>query len=145
MYTDPIADMLTRVRNAQMVKKSEVILPYSKVKFNIAKLLEAEKWLGKVEVLEPQVATVAKNKNEKEKENKFKSLKIEIKYEDKSPKIQSLKRISKPGRRIYVNKEEIPVVRNNYGLAVISTSKGLMVGKQAKKEGLGGEVVCEVY
>ena len=152
--TDPIADMLTRIRNAQMVKKTEVVLPYSKLKFNIASLLTKEGWLGKVEVLEPLLAKNVKAKNIKEKNAKFKQLKIEIKYNRvksleghvaSEPKISSLKRISKPGRRIYVGKDEMPVVLNNYGIAVISTPKGLMTNKQAKKEGVGGEVLCEVY
>jgi len=153
--TDPIADMLTRIRNAQMVKKTEVVLPYSKLKLNIANLLSTEGWLGKVEVLEPLSAKNVKAKNTKDKNAKFKQLKIEIKYNHvkspsgdhvaSKPKILSLKRISKPGRRVYVGKDEMPIVQNNYGIAVISTPKGLMTNKLAKKEGLGGEIICEIY
>lgn len=143
--TDPISDMLTRVRNAQMVKKPEVVLPYSKLKFNIAKLLEKETWLGKIEVLEPLLDKNVKAKNIKDKNAKFKQLKIEIKYDGDKPKISSLKRISKPGRRVYAGKGEMPIVLNNYGIAVISTPKGLMTNKQAKKQGVGGEIICEIY
>jgi small subunit ribosomal protein S8 len=141
MYTDPIADMLTRFRNAQSVKKPEVILPYSKLKNNIARLLEKEGWFGKVEILEPEVLSSIN----KEKQTKFKQLKIQIKYNNNEPKITSLKRVSKPGQRVYVKKDEIPVVLNNFGIAVISTPKGLMTNKTAKKEGFGGEVICEIY
>lgn len=143
--TDPIADMLTRIRNAQLVKKTEVFLPYSKIKHNIAKILENEKWLGQVEVVEPQLKeTTGKNINNVVV-SKFKQLRIEIKYEKGQPKISSIQRVSKPGRRIYASKDEMPVVLNNYGVAIISTSKGLMTNKQAKKTGVGGEIICEVY
>ncbi len=162
MHTDPIADMLTRIRNAQMVKKPEVVLPYSKIKYNIAKLLSDEGWLGKVEVLEPLLEQDIKTKNKKNISNKtasdnrkFKQIKIEIKYDFvktagddykiSRPKITSLKRISKPGHRVYVSKDKLPVVLNNYGIAIISTPKGLMTNKQARREGVGGEVICEIY
>ncbi len=135
MHSDPIADMLTRIRNAQAVKKETVILPYSKLKFNIAKILETEKWLGKVEKIEP-----ALNKN-----TKFNQLKIKLLYNNNLPRIDKLNRVSKPGCRIYVSKDNLPIVLNNYGISIISTSKGLMTNKQAKKENLGGEVICEVY
>lgn len=132
MYTDPIADMLTRIRNAQAVKKAEVVLPYSKYKYNVAKLLEQEGWFGKVEEVEQE-------------NSKFKQLKIQIVYNNNSPKITSLDRVSKPGQRVYAKKDAMPVIQNNFGIAVISTPKGLMTNKQAKKAGLGGEVVCKVY
>lgn len=173
MHTDPIADMLTRIRNAQMAKKTEIVLPYSKIKFNIAKILAREGWVGKVEVLEPQLFKNTKActslgpepsanlslraegrprgdesllaSRSKEKNAKFNQLKIRLLYKGQKPKITQIKRISKPGRRIYVSKDKLPVVLNNYGIAIISTSKGLMINKEAKKEGMGGEVVCEVY
>ena len=145
MHTDPIADMLTRIRNAQMIKKSEVTLPYSKLKLNIVKLLESEKWLGKVEILEPQLESNAKAKNQKDIDAKFKQIKIEILYNNKEPKITNIKKISTPGQRVYAGKDEMPVVLNNYGISVVSTSKGLMTNKQAKKENIGGEILCEVY
>ena len=135
--TDPIGDMLTRIRNAQAVKKSEVVLPMSKIKFAIAQILEKEGMLSKVEIEEGGVG----NKNDK-----FKKIKLVLKYK-KSGKsfISSIKRISKPGLRIYVKKDELPRVLNNFGIAIISTPKGVMTNKVARKKGLGGEVLCEVY
>jgi len=145
MMTDPISDMLTRIRNAQMVKKAEVVLPYSKLKLNILKLLEEEGWLKKVEIKEPSIAGVTK-KIGKEKIAKFKELKADIVYDNQGkPKIKSLKRVSSPGKRIYVTKENLPKVLNGWGMAVISTSKGILTDKQARKQGLGGEVICEIY
>ena len=145
MHTDPIADMLTRIRNAQKVKKTEVVLPYSKIKFNVVKILQDEKWLGRVEKLEPQLPDNVKAKNRRDKDSKFYQLKIGLLYKDNLPKITSLKRISKPSRRIYVSRDKMPTVLNNYGMSIVSTSKGLMTNKQAKKEGVGGEILCEVY
>ena len=88
--TDPIADMLTRIRNAQMVKKTEVILPYSKLKFNIARLLEKESWLGKVEQIEPQEILKTRAKNRKDKDARFKQIKIKLLYQDNQPKITNI-------------------------------------------------------
>ncbi len=134
--TDPIADMLTRVRNALMVKKTEVILPYSKIKFALAKILEQEKWIKNAEIF-----------GLGDEEKKFsKQIKIVLKYnEDNQPAIGTIKRISKPGRRIYVKKEKIPRVLNGFGINILSTSQGLMVDHEAKEKGLGGEIICEVY
>lgn len=127
--TDPIADMLTRIRNAAMVKKADVLVPYSKIKFAIAKILEKEKYIQGVETVE----------------NNFKYLKLNLRYEDKKSPITKLRRVSKSGRRVYVSKEDLPRVLNGYGFAIISTSKGLMTNNEAKHVGLGGEVICEVY
>ncbi len=145
MHTDPIADMLTRIRNAQAVGKEYVICPYSKIKFALANLLKDEGWIEYVDRVPayklPRKECVKygiKNKN-------FEYIKIGIKYEHGQPKIKSIRRISKPGRRIYVKKDELPYVRNDRGIAVISTPKGLMTNKQARKEGIGGEYICEVY
>lgn len=139
--TDPIADMLTRIRNSLSVNKYEVVLPMSKIKLEIAKILEREGWVRSVEVI--------KGENDKAKKSKttvFDSIKIVLKYKKSGkPAISLIKRISKPGLRIYVNKEELPVVLNNLGVAIISTSKGLMTSKEARKNGLGGEVICELY
>lgn len=130
--TDPIADMLTRIRNALAVKKPEVLIPFSKVKFNVAKILKHEDYIADLELQE-------------EKKDK-KQILIKLKYnENGQPAIVGLKRISKPGRRLYAGKDELPVVLNNLGIAIISTSRGLMTNQQAKKEGLGGEIICEVY
>jgi len=133
--TDPIADMLTRVRNALAVRKPEVVLPFSKVKMSLAEILQKEGFVKKTEKID------AGNGNDK-----FSQIKIVLKYlGPKEPAITSLKRVSKPGRRVYAGKDELPIVLNNLGIAVISTSRGLMTNKEARKAGLGGEVVCEIY
>lgn len=128
--TDPIADMLTRIRNAVAVKKPEVVLPYSKLKFNVAKILELEQYVGKVEKI---------------KNGKFDELKIELKYTEKGPAIRHIKRLSTPGQRIYSAGKELPHVLNGYGLAIISTSKGIMTNKEAKRQNIGGELICEIW
>jgi small subunit ribosomal protein S8 len=127
--TDPISDMLTRIRNAVLAKKAEVVVPFSRIKFEIAKILENEKFIEGAQSLE--------------KENQFK---IILKYDAGSePIIRNLKRISKPGQRVYTAKENLPKVLGGLGIAIISTSEGLMTAKEAKKRGLGGEVICEIY
>ena len=135
--TDPIADMLTRIRNAQAVNKKTVVLPMSKIKYNIAKILAQNGWVEKVEIVK-----VAAKKNGGQG---FNDLKIELKYRNGQPAISSLKKISTPGRRVYANKTELPRVLNNLGIAIISTSRGLLTNKEAKKQGVGGEVICEIY
>lgn len=134
---DPIADMFTRIRNASAVKKSEIVLPLSKLKFEIAKILETEGWVKKAEI-------IAGGLNGRH--NNFDQLQIQLKYhKNGKPQISSIKRISRPGLRIYVSKDEIPTVLNNFGIAIISTSRGLMTNKQAKKDHIGGEVLGEIY
>ena len=135
--TDPIADMLTRIRNASAVKKREVVLPMSKVKHNIAQILEQEGWVAKVEII--------KSQGEKNNSFVFDELKIVLKYKNDKSTISSLKRISKPGCRVYVNKDKLPRVLNNLGIAIISTPLGVMTNKEARKKGVGGEVICEIY
>jgi len=132
--TDPIADMLTRIRNAAKVKKAEVFVPFSKMKLEIAKILKREGFIADIEEIKPETEGF-----------KFGGLNLVLKYEDGVSVITTINKISSPGRRIYVSKTELPVVVNDYGLAIVSTSKGIMTNKQAKKAGLGGEVVCEVY
>lgn len=134
--TDPIADMLTRIRNAQAVNKKTVALPMSKIKYSIAKILAQNGWVEKVEIMK-----VAAKKNSS---SSFNEIKIELKYRNGQPAISSLKKISTPGRRVYANKNELPRVLNNLGIAIISTSKGLLTNKEAKKQGVGGEVICEI-
>jgi small subunit ribosomal protein S8 len=135
---DPIADMLTRIRNAQAVKKESVVMPMSKIKFNIGKILEKEGWVGKLEVIKSDV--------QKNSSARFDELKLVLKYDAQGKSlITSIKRISKPGLRIYVSKDRLPRVLNNLGIAIISTPSGLMTNKEAKKKGLGGEVLCEIY
>jgi len=113
-----------------MAKKSEVLVPYSKLKLALAKILEKEGYFAKVEVVEDQA----------------KQIKIDLKYlNNKIPAIKSIKKISKVGQRIYVGSVEIPRVLNDFGVAILSTSKGVMTGREAKKLGVGGELICEVY
>ena len=128
--TDPISDMLTRIRNAQAVKKPEVVLPLSKIKFNMAKILEKEGYIGEIK---------------KEKAN-YGQIRIILKYDEEGQSvIKNLKRISKPGMRIFVSKDKLPRVLSGLGIAIISTSQGLMTNKEARKRGMGGEVLCEIY
>lgn len=126
--TDPIADMLTRIRNAIAVRKKDLELPHSNLKFQIADLLRREGFLGAVE----KTGTPPK-------------LHINLKYSDKEPAIRSIKRISKPGKRVYAASTELPRVLSDMGIAVISTSAGILTNKEARKRKLGGEVICEVY
>ncbi|HTH72103.1 MAG TPA: 30S ribosomal protein S8 [Candidatus Pristimantibacillus sp.] len=128
--TDPIADMLTRIRNAINVRKSEVIMPHSKLKQSVAELLKDSGFLTDVKVVD---ATIGK------------SLKIVINPGDESARITEIVRLSKPGRREYTNVKEIPAVKHGRGVVIISTSKGMMTGAQAKKNGVGGELICKVY
>jgi len=131
MITDPIADMLTRIRNAQAVRKSEVLIPFSKLKFELAKILKHEDYIQELEKIE---------------EAKFPQLKIVLKYDqNKLGVISNIKRISKPGKRIYVSKNNIPSVLNNLGIMIISTSNGLMTNKEARRKGIGGEILCELW
>jgi len=139
--TDPIADMLTRIRNRLRAKSPELILPYSKIKFGIAEILAREGWIGKAKVID-----IKKSVSSKGTPAKFKQLKIILKYDkDKSPAIRTLKRISKPGRRVYIKKNKIRPVLNGFGMAILSTSQGLVTDKEARKKGLGGEVICEIW
>jgi small subunit ribosomal protein S8 len=135
--TDPIADMLTRIRNASSVGKQETVVPMSKVKYAVAQILERENWIQKVEVEEI---------DGKKEGVKFSQLKIFLRYK-KSGKsvINSLQKVSKPGLKIYVGKDELPKVLNDFGIAVISTPQGVMTNKEARKKGIGGEVLCKIY
>ena len=131
--TDPIADMLTRIRNANMVSLTEVDMPSSKLKIELAKLLKAEGYVEDYNVIA------------KEGTN-FKTLKISLKYDEKSkPVISNLKRVSKPGLRNYCKAKDIPQVLGGMGIAIISTSKGLLTDRKARKENVGGEVLCYVW
>ncbi len=126
--TDPIADMLTRIRNALMAKKPEVIIPYSKIKIAIAKILEKENFVSKVDVVT----------NKKKRRS-------EIKINLKEQKIHELKRISKPGCRVYIKANEIKKIKSGKGILIVSTSRGIMTGHEAKKRKLGGEVIAEIW
>jgi len=128
--TDPITDMLNRIRNAQAVNHPTVDIPFSKIKFQIAQILAREGFVEKVE---------------KKGRKTRKIIRITLKYIDGIPFISGLKRISKPGQRIYLSKGKIKKVKGGYGIAIISTSKGLMTDKEARKAKIGGEVICEVW
>jgi small subunit ribosomal protein S8 len=127
MTTDPIADMLTRIRNGINSGKTEIIVPYSKLKASIAEILQANGYLGKV--------TVAQD-------GTFKQLALQLNG-DSQP--ESLVRVSKPGRRIYAKANEIPSVRTGKGIVILSTPAGIMTGKEARTKGVGGELICKVY
>lgn len=138
--TDPIADMLTRIRNAFAVKKQEVVLPYSRFKFDLAKVFEKKKKIKKVEIVK-----IILDKESK-KESKFKQIKLVLVYDqDGEPTMKMIKRISTPGQRIYVKRDRIPFVLNGLGFCVLSTSHGLMTGNDARKKKLGGELICEIW
>jgi len=128
--TDPIADMLTRIRNAIAVRKSEVSLPHSNLKESVARLLQASNFIDGVSVSDAPVG---------------KTLIVTINGEDSNARISEIVRLSKPGRRYYVSSQDIPTVKRGRGVIIISTSKGLMTGEQAKTEKVGGELICKVY
>ncbi len=131
--SDPTADMLTRIRNAVMVRHDYVLVPSSKLKLSIAKILKQEGFIRDYEVVK------ARGKAERQ-------IKIYLKYtEDNEPVISGLERVSKPGLRVYVKRKEIPRVYGGLGIAILSTPKGIMTGRQAYKQGLGGELLCYVW
>ncbi|MFH1253333.1 MAG: 30S ribosomal protein S8 [Candidatus Uhrbacteria bacterium] len=129
MLTDPISDMLTRLRNAQAVRKFEITFPFSKIKFSLGKILEKEGFVLKTEAITEAGRPV---------------IRMVLKYDRRDPAIKMIKRISKPGRRIYMKNGDLPRVLSGLGLAIVSTSNGLMTNKEARARKLGGEVICEV-
>lgn len=126
---DPLSDMLTRIRNAQMVGKGSVSMPSSKLKISVAKVLQEEGYIGGYSVDEEAKA----------------SLTIELKYFEGKPVIAELDRVSRPGLRNYVGKDELPSVRGGLGVAIVSTSRGVMTDRAARSAGVGGEVLCTVF
>lgn len=128
--TDPIADMFTRIRNAIAVRKHEVNLPHSNIKESVARLLQENNFIDSVNVNDASVG---------------KTLTITINEDDSNARITEIVRLSKPGRRHYVNSKEIPIVKRGRGVVILSTSKGLMTGDQARAERIGGELICKVY
>ena len=128
--TDPIADMIIRIKNSVMAGRKELLVPHSKVKFAIAKILKEFNYIEDCAVIE----TTA-----------FKQIKITLKYFAKSPVISGVKRISKPGCRVYRNASAIPNTLNGYGLTILSTNQGIMDGKSARKNKVGGEVLCQIW
>ena len=129
--TDPVADMLTRIRNANTAGHAEVSVPASKIKKNIAEILLKEGYIKSYEVVAGEVQD---------------NIVIQMKYgQGKTRVINGIKRISKPGLKVYAKKDEVPRVLGGLGIAIISTSKGLITDKEARKQGVGGEVVCYVW
>lgn len=130
MFTDPISDMLTRIRNAVQAKKFELVLPYSKFKVALAKLFQSEGFISETKVIE----------------GKFKTISIVLKYDEQGNNaITGIERVSKPGQRIYLSFNNIPRTNSGFGITVVSTSKGLMTDKKAKKAKIGGEIVCQIW
>ncbi|MCA9887497.1 MAG: 30S ribosomal protein S8 [Anaerolineae bacterium] len=131
---DPIADMLTRVRNALMAKHREVVVPVSKIKLEIARILQEEGYIAEYSVGE---------------ETPIANIHITLKYHGtrrtRRPVITKLQRISKPGRRVYRKRSDLPIVLSGTGIAIVTTPKGVMTAQQARKEGVGGEVLCYVW
>ena len=130
MVTDPIADMLTRIRNANQMRYKEVEVPASKIKIEIARILKEEGFISDYKIKKSNVQDI---------------LVLYLKYSDKNRVITGLKRISKPGLRVYAKASEIPTVFSGLGIAIISTSKGMMTDKDARKNSLGGEVLAYIW
>jgi len=128
--SDPVADMLTRIRNAVMVRHDSVLMPSSKIKVAIAKILKEEGFVGGYEIVKGKT---------------HHNIKIQLRYDEvNEPMITGLERISKPGLRVYVGQKEIPRVAGGLGIAIVSTSKGVMTGQDAWRQGIGGELLCYV-
>ncbi len=130
MYTDPISDMLTRIRNSLASNKADLVMPYSKFKHSLAKVLLEEGFLAGVNELPGRI----------------KMLQINLKYDQSgNPVISGVKRVSTPGQRIYLPVTKIPRTNGGFGVTVVSTSKGLVTDKRARKDRIGGEVICQVW
>ena len=130
-FADPIGDMLTRIRNAQMRSMSKVKIPNSKFRARILDILKQEGYIS-----DYKLSSDEKNKS---------SLSINLKYYNGLPVIKEIKRISKPGRRIYARATSIPKIQNGLGLAIVSTSKGIMTDNDARSQNVGGEIICRVF
>ena len=131
MMTDPIDDMLTRIRNGMEAKHDSVVIPYSGLKKEIARILSEEGFVGEVEL---------------ERGEKASSIELSLKYvEGRKPVIRHIERVSKPGRRVYCGKEDVPVVLNGLGVAIVSTSQGVLTDRRCRELGVGGEVICRVW
>lgn len=145
--TDPIADMLTRIRNGYLVKKSEVLVPSSRFKHALADLLVREGYLAGVEKVSVDSLPPSPHMSKRAaKKARTDLLRLQLRYKnDGAPAAAEIERISKPSRRVYITKEESPVVRSGLGIAVLSTSQGLMTNREAKKAGVGGELICQLF
>ena len=131
MNTDPIADYLTRIRNAQMRASNNVMIPNSKFRVKILEVLKQEGY-----ILDFKIVSDDKNKA---------NLSVNLKYSDGMPVIKEIKRVSKPGRRIYAKADSMPRIQNGLGLAILSTPQGVMTDADAKKKNIGGEIICKVF
>ena len=131
-FVDPIGDMITRIRNAQMRSLSNVKIPNSKFRAKILEVLKQEGY-------------IADYKNLSDEKNKNNVLSVALKYHQGLPVIQEIKRVSKPGRRIYARADSIPKIQNGLGLAIVSTSKGIMTDNDARNQNVGGEIICRVF
>lgn len=129
---DKASDMLTIIRNAQRVKHQSVKAPYSKVNFGIADILKKEGWVKDIEI-------------KKRGEKSWIIIGLAYNNKDGEPVIRNIQKVSKPGKRIYVGYKEVPIISQGYGLAVLSTQRGIMTGKDARKQKVGGEVLCKVW
>lgn len=129
MMTDPIADMLTRIRNGALVRKREVVVPFSKIKQALAAILQREGYLARVEVARLNQPTLV----------------LTLQYQEGHPAVQHLERVSKPGHRRYVKKDQVEWVQNGLGIGILSTPRGLLTDREARQAGLGGEYLCRVY
>ena len=130
-FADPIGDMITRIRNAQMRLLNNVKIPSSKFRVEILNILKQEGYISDYKILTDQ-----KNKN---------SLSVDLKYNNGMPVIKEIKRISKPGRRIYARASSIPKIQNGLGMSIVSTSKGIMTDNDARNKNIGGEIICRVF
>jgi len=130
MLTDPIADMLTRIRNAALIRAEKVDIPASRIKLELAKILKEDGFIRAYKIL---------------KDKKQGILRLTLKYVDNENVISGLKRVSKPGRRVYVGKNEIPRVMGGVGIAVLTTPKGILSDRTCRRDGIGGEVICYVW
>ncbi|MFH1193930.1 MAG: 30S ribosomal protein S8 [bacterium] len=129
MITDPISDMLIRIKNAYLARKGEVAFPHSKMKLAIADILKSNGYVRDIKVIgETQ-----------------KDITVELLYKNKQAAMQEVKRVSKPGRRVYASAQDLPKVKNGFGISIVSTPKGIMTNKEARKANVGGEIICEIY
>lgn len=130
MITDPVADMLTRIRNAALIRSEKVDVPASRIKLEIAKILKEEGFIRAYKIL---------------KDKRQGILRLTLKYIDNENVISGLKRVSKPGRRVYVGSKEIPRVMGGVGIAILTTSRGIFSDRACRRESLGGEVICYIW
>ncbi len=128
--TDPIADMLSRIRNALAVNKTEISLPHSNTKEAVARLIKSSRYIDEVKVVDASIG---------------KTLTLNLHTTDSNSRITEIVRLSKPGRRLYTSADKMPSIKQGRGIVIVSTSKGMMTGREAKKQRLGGELICRIY